>query len=94
MPLIHQLAIAAENFGRVENLFPVLIPTMSKDLNEQLKLAHRVVDITDGANKKFCVTLLRCNVDKPESSYVHVQFFVRKKEDERFQQIAYVNYEL
>ena len=33
-------------------------------------------------------------MDKPESSYAQVQLFVRKKEDEKFQQVVYVNYKL
>ena len=65
---------------------------MSKDMDEKLKLAHKVVDVLDGANRKICVTLLRYNVDKPESSYAQVQLFARKKEDEKFQQVVYVNY--
>ena len=38
MRLRNQLFMAAENFAREENLSPVLIPTLSKDLYEQLKL--------------------------------------------------------
>ena len=45
------------------------IPTMSKDMDEQLKMAHKVVDVVDRANREICLTLLRYNVDKPESSY-------------------------
>ena len=69
----NQLVNAAENFAREESLTPVLIPTMSKDMDEQLKLAHNVVDVVGRANRKICVTLLRYNVDKPESSYAHVR---------------------
>ena len=58
MRLRNQLVNAPENFDREENLTPVLIPTMSKDMDEQLKLAHKVVD---RANRKICVTLLRYN---------------------------------
>ena len=39
--LKNQPVIAAENFGRKENFSSVLIPTMSKDIDEQLKLAHK-----------------------------------------------------
>ena len=70
---------------------PVLLPTMSKDMDEQLKLAHKVVDIVNRANRKICVTLLRYNMDKPESSYAQVRLFAKKKEDETFQQVVYVN---
>ena len=59
MRLRNQLVNAAENFHREENLTPVLIPTMSKDMDEQLKLAHKVVDVVDRGNRTICVTLLR-----------------------------------
>ena len=36
MRLRNQLVNAAENFAREENLTPVLIPTMSRDMDEQL----------------------------------------------------------
>ena len=62
-------------------------------MDEQLKLAHKVVDVVDQANRKICVTLLRYNVDKPESSY-QVRINARKKENERIQQIVYVKYKL
>ena len=94
MRLRNQLVNAAENFAREENLTPVLILTMSKDMDEQLKLAHKVVDVVDRTNRKICVTLLRYSVDKPESSYAQVRLIARKKEDEKFQQVAYVNYKL
>ena len=94
MGLRNQLVNAAEDFARKEILTPVLIPTMSKDTDEQLKLAHKVVDVVDRANKKICVTLLRYNVDKPESSYAQVRLFARKKVDEKFQQVVKGNYKL
>ena len=67
---------------------------MSRDMDEQLKVAHKVVNVVDRANKKICVTLLRYNVDKPESSYARVRLFAGKKEDEKFQQVVYVKYKL
>ena len=94
MRLRNQLVNAAENFAREEILTAVLIPTMSEDTDEQLKLAHKIVDVVDRANRKICVTLLRYNVDKPESFYAQVRLFARKKEDEKFQQVVYVNYKL
>ena len=72
MRLRNQLVNATENFAREEYFTPVLIPTMSKDMDEQLKLADKVVDVVDRANRKICVTLLRHSVDKPESSYAQV----------------------
>ena len=91
MRLRNQLVNAAGNFAREENLTPVLIPTMSRNMDEQLKLAHKIVDVVDRTNGKICVTLLRYNMDKPESSYAQVRIIARKKEDEKFQQVVYVN---
>ena len=92
--LANQLVNAAENFAREEILTPVLIPTMSKDTDEQLKLDHKKVGVVDRANRKICVTLLWYNVDKPESSYAEVRLFARKKEYEKFQQVVYLKYKL
>ena len=63
-------------------------------MDEQLKLAHKVVDVVDRANRKICVTPLRYNMDKPESSYAQVGLFAGKKEDEKFQQVVYLKYKL
>ena len=63
-------------------------------MDEQLKLAHKVVDVVDRTKRKICVTLLRYNVDRPESSYAQVRLFARKKEDEKFQQVVNVNFKL
>ena len=94
MRLRNQLVNAAENFAREENSTPVLIPTMSEDTDEQLKLAHKFVDVVDQTNRMICVTMLRYNEDKPESSYAQVRIFARKKEDEKIQQVVYVKYKL
>ena len=67
---------------------------MSRDMDEQLKLAHKLVDVVDRTNRKICVTLLRYNVEKPESPYAQLRLFARKKEDEKFQQVVYVNFKL
>ena len=40
------------------------------------------------------MTLLRYKVDNPVTSYAQVRLFGRKKEEEKFQQIVYVNYKL
>ena len=49
----NHLVNAAENFAREENLTPVLIPTMSREMDEQLKLANKVVDVVDRTNRRF-----------------------------------------
>ena len=52
MRLTNQLVNAAGSFAREESLTAVLVPTMSKDVDKQLKLAHKVVDVVDRANRK------------------------------------------
>ena len=59
MRLRIQMVNAAENFAREENLTPVLIPTMSRDMDEQLKLAHELVDVVDRTDRKIFVTVMR-----------------------------------
>ena len=39
----NQLVVAADNFLREQNLSPVLQSTLSKDMEEQLKLVHKVI---------------------------------------------------
>ena len=90
----NHLVVAADNFLREQNLSPVLQYTLSRDMEEQLKLVHKVIDVVDRPNRRICVTLLRYKVDNPETSYAQVRLFGRKKEEENFQQIVYVNYRL
>ena len=90
----NQLVVAADTFLKEQNLSPVLQSTLSKDMEEQLKLVHKVIDVVDPSNRKSCVTLLRYKVDNPETSYAQVSLFGRKNEEEKFQQIVYVNYRL
>ena len=63
-------------------------------MEEQLKFVHRVIDVVDRPNRMICVTLLRYKEDNPETFYAQVRLFGRKKEDEKFQQIVYVNCKL
>ena len=88
----NQLVVAADNFLREQNLSPVLQSTLSKDMEEQLKFVHKVIDVVDCPNRMICVTLLRYKADNPETSFAQVRLFGRKKEEENFQQIVYVNY--
>ena len=81
----NQLVVAADNFLREQILSPFLQSTLSKDMEEQLKLVHKVTDVVDWPNRRICVTLLRYKVDNPETSYAQVRLFGRKKEDEKFQ---------
>ena len=61
-------------------------------MNEQLKIADKVVDVVDRANRMICVTLLLYSVFKPKSCFAQVRLLARKKEDEKFQPIAYKTY--
>ena len=90
----NQLVVEADNFLREQNLLPVLQSTLSKDLEEQQKPVHKVIDVVDCPNRRTCGTLLRYNVDNPATSYTQVRLFGRKREEEKFQQIVYVNYRL
>ena len=90
----NQLVVAADSCLREQNLSPVLQSTLSKDLEEQLKLVHKVIDFVDCPKRRICVTLLRYKVDNPDTSYDQIRPFGRKREEEKFQQIVYVNYKL
>ena len=90
----NQLVVAADNFLREKNLSPVLQSTLSKDMEEQLKLVHKVIDVLDCSNRRICVTMLRYKADNPETPYAQVRLFGRKREKEKFRQIVYVNYKL
>ena len=74
-----QLVVAADNFLREQSLSPVLQSTLSKDMEEQLKLVHKVIDVVDRPNRRMCVTLLRYKVDNSETSYAHVRLFGRRR---------------
>ena len=90
----NQLVVAADNFLREQNLSPVLQFILSKDMEEQLKLVHKAIDVVDCPNRGICMTLLRYKVDNPDTSCAQVRLFGRKSEEEKFQQNVYVNYKL
>ena len=77
----NELVVAADNFVREQNLLPVLQSTPSKDMEEQLKLVHKVIDVVDHPHRRICVKLLRYKVGKPGASYAQVRLFGRKKEE-------------
>ena len=74
----NQLVVAADNFLREENLSPVLQSTLCKDMEEQLKIVNKVIDVVGCPNRRICVTLLRYKVDNPDISYAQVCLFGRK----------------
>ena len=50
----NELVVTADNSLREQSLSPVLQSTLSKDMEQQLKLVHKV----DCLNRRICVTLL------------------------------------
>ena len=92
--LRNQLVIAIRDFSKGENLPPVQLKLQAKDMEEQLKLTHKVLEVVDRSHRKICVTMLRNNVEKPETSYVQARLFRRRKDEEKFNQIVYVKYKL
>ena len=92
--LRNQLVVAVRDLSKEENLPPVQVKPLAKDMEEHLRLTHKVVEFVDRQHRNICVTMLRYNVEKPKTSYVQVQLFGRRKDDEKFNQIVYVNYKL
>ena len=64
----NQLVVAADNFFKEHILSPPIQSTVSKDMEEQLKLVHKVIDVVDRPIRRICVTLLRYKLDNPETS--------------------------
>ena len=89
-----QRVVAVIDFSKEENLPPVQVKLLAKDMEEQLKLTHKVAEVVDRPYTRICVTMRRYNVEKPKSSYVQVQLFGRRKDEEKFNRIVYVNQRL
>ena len=92
--LRNQLVVTVRDFRKEENLPPVQVKLLAKDMGEQFKLTQKVVKIVDRPLRKICVTLLRYNGEKPETSYVQVRLFGRRKDEQKFNHFVYLNYEL
>ena len=92
--LRNQLIVAADNFTKEENLPYINVVGLSRDIDEQLKHVHKVIEIAEGTKRKMCVTLLRYKEDNPETSYAQIRLFTRRTEEENFQQLVYVNYKI
>ena len=92
--LRNQLVVAVRDFSKEEVLPPVQVKLLAKDMEEQLKLTNKAVEVVDRPHRKICVTMLCYKVEKPETLYVQVQLFGRRKDEEKINQIVYVNYKL
>ena len=58
--LRNQLVVAVRDFSKEENLPPVQVKLLAKDMEEQLKLTHKFVEVVDRPHRKICVTMLQC----------------------------------
>ena len=92
--LRNQLVVAVRDFSKEENLPLVQMKLLAIDMEEQLKLTHKIVEVVDRPHRKICVTMLRYNAEKPEISLVQRRMFGKRRDEEKFNQNVYVNYEL
>ena len=92
--LRNQLVVAIRDFSKEDSLPTVQVKLLAKDIEEQLKRTHKVVEIVRRPHRKICVTMLRYNVEKPETSYIEVRLFGSRKDEEKINQTVYVNYKL
>ena len=76
--LRNQLVVAAGGFSKEENLAPVQVKLLAKDMEAPLKFTHKVVEFNDRPHRNICVTTLSYNLEKPETSYVQVRLFGRR----------------
>ena len=90
--LRNQLVVAVIDFSKVENLPPVRVKLLTKNMEEQLKLTNKVVEVVDRPHRKIFLTMLRYNMEKLETSYVQLRLFGKRKDEEKFNQIVYVKY--
>ena len=86
--LKNQLVVAEEYFGRDQSLSRLQITTMSKDMEERLKLVDKAVDVVERPNRWVPVALLRYNAEKPENSHAQIRLFARKKNGEFFNKLS------
>ena len=89
--LRNQPVVAVKDLSKEENLPPLQRKLLTKDMEEQLKLTHKVVEVLDGPQRMICVNMLRYNVEKSKTSYLQVRLFGRAKDEEKFNYIVYVN---
>ena len=79
--LSNQLIVAVRDISKDENLPPVQVKLLAKDMGVHIKLAYKVVEVVDRPHRGICVTLLRYNVEKPETSYAQVRLFGERRKE-------------
>ena len=60
------------------------IPTVSKGTDDQLKLAHKVVDVVDQSHKKNSLTLLGYRVDNQKEFFCSCPIFCEEESGREF----------
>ena len=88
------MVFAAEKYAREENLSPMVIQTLFKDMDEQLKLAYKVGRHSGRSKQKDLYDCIAVQCGEATGFLCSVRLFARKKEDKKFQQIVYVRYEV
>ena len=78
--LRNQLVFAVRDFSKEEKRPTVQVKLLAKEIDVQLKLAHKVVEVVGRPQTKICVTLLRYNV---KSQRVHILKFGCLEEERR-----------
>ena len=76
-----QLALAAQNFGRDQTFSNIPITTLSKVLEEQSKLVHKVIDVVDHPNRNKLRTFLRYKMFNPRKLHAPIPNFCTKEEE-------------
>ena len=98
MRMKDELLVATTEFATVQGLQlqPITIGPFAREMETQLKMAHKVYNVVDLSHRRICVTMLRYKVKIPKTSYVQIRLFTPDKDFQagRFQQIVYVNYRL
>ena len=89
--LRNQLVVSVRDFSKEGNLPPVQVKLLAEDMEEQLKLTHKVVEVVDRPHRKICVIMLHYKVQKAETSYIQLRVFGRRKEEKKFNQNVYMN---
>ena len=92
--LRNRLVVAVRDFSKEEILPTVQVKLQAKDMEEQVKLTHKVVEVVNRPSGKIWVAKLCYDVGQPETSYVQVRLFGRRKEEEKTNQLVYKNYKL
>ena len=57
--LRNQLVVAVRDFSEEENLPHVQVKLLIKEMEEQIKLTHKVVEVVDRPHRKICEAMLR-----------------------------------